>query len=687
MKSVASLGVIALLAVSCTEAGIQPKDDNTNILVDNLLEVSGEVCASEPGERRFPVKIMFVVDTSGSMQFTDPSDKNQGATQTACVDLCTTSAGLSAAECATRCAGAENPGRRGAVEAVITRFRNNPEVEFAIISYNGRIRVNGDTDADSFKFTRDDTDIEKGLESTMQADITTDYQGALSTAYQILENDMKDGNPVDLGRTKYVILWLSDGAPSPRCKKGCHSCPVGSSCNYERRSCDNGGGSCDQTCPTGTTCNYATGVCDQDADGQPTTSRCGSDRFQICDAPLADIPKGLYSGLLEPCEAYNTDEQIVAKVKEIKELAEAYGVGELRFHTAFLFVDSLPKAIRDLFYDPNLTAEGQKKSAEDLLKKMAVAGDGIYRSFNSGQSIDFLDVNYTSVTRPYGITNFIVTNMNAIPAVNHLQIDSDGDGVADILEFNAMQDFKVSMKDDRVDSDGDGYSDKMEYTLLNAGFDPGDPQKPPRRCAPSERSDDDGDGLLACEEAVLGTHPGIADTDADRIPDGLEFWFGTNPREKDAKADPDFDGKLSDEEIKIHSSPTTVDPTVQADFKYIYDVSELPARPDLRKCYTFKVRRVRLVTTKSRQGIGTTGYNDIMVYFGEGPADDPTDHGKFQVACIRAQYVEPSYKFPASGRITLTPADFHPLEQLKILKEEYATGVSDKDPCVGAPLP
>jgi hypothetical protein len=78
MKSVASLGVIALLAVSCTEAGIQPKDDNTNILVDNLLEVSGEVCASEPGERRFPVKIMFVVDTSGSMQFTDPSDKKPG---------------------------------------------------------------------------------------------------------------------------------------------------------------------------------------------------------------------------------------------------------------------------------------------------------------------------------------------------------------------------------------------------------------------------------------------------------------------------------------------------------------------------------------------------------------------------------------------------------------------------------
>lgn len=644
LVSLALLG-LTWLATGCTDATVQPISEEQNSIVDNLLQIDGEVCTSPPTEQVFPVKIMFIVDTSGSMQFTDPSDK-AGDAKAACLGSCAANTTLGTAACASACSNADNPGRRQAVEKVIERFRNNPVVSFAIISFNGRIQVNGGT---TEGFTNKEGDLQAGLQSLMEADITTDYQGALSTAYQILEKDMLDTNPVERGRTKYVVMFLSDGGPNPVCKEGCGN--------------------------------------DEVDIGVVVDSWCDVPRDQWCDnfnanTALCQKMEQWYPSMVAPCRAYNTEQEIVKKVNEIMDLGENYGAGEIRLHTAFLFVDALPKAIRDLFYDPLLTADQQKQGAEDLLKKMAVAGDGLYRSFNSGQSIDFLDINYTSVARPFGITNFIVSNMNALPAVNRLEVDSDGDGVADSVEF----DTHIGMDDRLIDSDGDGYNDKLEYDRRDLGFDPGDPKLPVRVCRDNERKDRDGDGLLDCEEAILGTDPKIADTDRDRIPDGIEFLFGTDPRKADAKLDPDFDGKLSDHEINIHSNPTVADPEVQANYKYIYDVQEQPPRPDLRKCYAFKVRRVRLVTTKQRSKAGTVGYNDIMVYFGEGPADDPRDYGSFQAACVRAQYVEPSYKYPADGRITLTPKDFYKLEEL-VNRKKIAETDPTADPCAGAPLP
>ncbi|MBW2732233.1 MAG: VWA domain-containing protein [Deltaproteobacteria bacterium] len=646
------LAIIVVLAAGCSNSELQPIDDQENLIVDDKLQISGEVCTSPPEEQVFPVKVMFIVDTSGSMQFTDPSDK-AGDAVAACTSLCTdyTPVGMTVADCAGFCANADNPGRRAAVERVIQRFKNNPVVSFAIIAFNGRVSVNGLNNvsgADNLSaFTRDEALLNDGLESLMQADITTDYQGALSQAYQTLEKDMLNSDPVSRGRTKYVVIFLSDGGPNPVCKEGC----------------------------------------------EPEGPDVGVVVDNWCNLPKEDwTPDGMigpaggwtewYPALLEPCRAYNTEEEILKKIYQILDLGTVYGVGEIRLHTAFLFVDSLPKGIADLFYDSTLSSEEQKAGAEGLLKEMAKAGDGLYRSFNSGQSIDFLDINYTAVARPFGLTNFIVTNTSALPNVDRLAIDTDGDGVSDSDEFEA----RMNMDDGNADSDGDGYNDRMEYDRRNIGFDPGNPNLPARRCRETERDDVDGDGLLACEEAILGTNPKLADSDRDRIPDGVEFWFGTDPIKNDAKTDPDFDGKFSDLEINIHSDPNVVDYGVQADYKYIYNIKEQPDRPDLLKCYDFNVRNIRLVTTKETLGAGTLGYNEILVYFGEGPADDPRDYGSFRAACVRAQYVEPSYKYPASGSITLTPANFLPLAELSHLRELARTDPT-LDPCVGSPLP
>jgi hypothetical protein len=619
------LAILLAAAASCSEAGIQPIDDHQDTVVDDLLQIEGTVCTSDPTEAVFPVKIMLIVDCSGSMQMTDPSSAVQ-------------------------------PGRQAAAKKLIDRFKNNPAVSFSVVQFNGKIVVNGSSSSSTSGFTNDVAVLNAALSSLAQADITTDYQGALSTAYEILQRDMFEASPTERVRTKYVVIFVSDGGPNPKCKEGCTNDPPS-------------------------------------VPGISMDSWCDLPRDKWCDSfNPTDCQNNMltwYPAMVEPCKAYNQDSQILQKVAEIMDLGRQYSVGEIRFHTGFLYLPGLDPALQKLFVgiDPAVdVVDCETKlgtfpkiiTPECLLRKMADVGNGIFRNFSSGQQIDFLSINYATVARPFGMTSLIASNINSIPYINKLLVDTDGDGLDDETEFAAK------LNPLSPDTDGDGYNDKLEYDRRKAGFDPLDPNVPVKKCI--EREDLDGDGLNGCEEKILGTDPKIADTDRDRITDGIEFIFGTNPLADDTKQDIDFDGKLSGEEIRIHSSPNTADPEIHAGYRYIYDVRDQGDRPDRRKCYDFSIRHVRLVTTSEKGFAGSLGYNDIILTFGEGPSDDPRDYGAFKAACVRAQYVTPNYKYPADGRVTLEDKDFYPLPTL-LKGRADALKDHSKDPCRGAPLP
>ena len=224
------LALVCGLAAGCSDAGLQPVDDSEGTAVDDKLLLTGEVCTSDPTEAVFPVKIMFIVDASGSMQFTDPSDANTSTTfqgsntnqsssaaQTNCLSSCTSTG---AGNCAQLCSNPNSPGRQAAVQKVINRFKNNPAVEFAIIRFNARVTVNGG-EPGCEGFSNKANCIQRGLESLTQAEIFTDYQGALDKAYEVLERDMIDASPIERIRSKYVLVFISDGAPDPQCEEGC----------------------------------------------------------------------------------------------------------------------------------------------------------------------------------------------------------------------------------------------------------------------------------------------------------------------------------------------------------------------------------------------------------------------------------------------------------------------------------
>ncbi|MCI0497846.1 MAG: hypothetical protein L0Z54_06115 [Thermoplasmata archaeon] len=121
-----------------------------------------------------------------------------------------------------------------------------------------------------------------------------------------------------------------------------------------------------------------------------------------------------------------------------------------------------------------------------------------------------------------------------------LDPDTDGDGIADGLEVSiAMRHAALSDIDldglptwADADSDGDGLPDGKEGVADVDGDG-----------VPSMLDlDSDGDGLPDAFELAAGLDPKCTDTDGDGMPDGWEVENGLDPLRDDAMEDPDADG-------------------------------------------------------------------------------------------------------------------------------------------------
>ncbi len=244
----------------------------------------------------------------------------------------------------------------------------------------------------------------------------------------------------------------------------------------------------------------------------------------------------------------------------------------------------------------------------------------------------------------------MVTNVSAFPGGDQYLPDSDGDGVDDNTEMREGTDPLLS------DSDHDGYQDFIELKRISGGFDPRDASRPDEPC--TERQDSDGDGLRFCEEALYKTDDKLVDTDADGFPDRMEILMGTDPLRNDTMEDLDSDGRRNSDELLFHTHPSRADERLWDDRRYWYEMWSVADELQDRQCYGFEIRHLTLVTTKDRDGPGSRGHNDILLWFDQSSYDDPLDPGRFKVACARAQYIAPDYKIPPRGQVTLTNEDF-----------------------------
>ena len=380
MRQRGALG--ALLLVACSEASLYPAQRPPAVR-DDRLTIHGQFCTEVPQPTEFPVRILFIVDISQSMNITDPMPNP-----------------CAQAACFTR--------RATAVEDILNTYPAGNGVEYGLITFQSSVAIETrDSSGQLGGFTASSDEVKLRLPALNVGVGETNYVGALDTAYEMLQQDMIALDTTARSRARYVIVFISDGLPSP------------------------------------TSVEY----------GMP--------------------------------------DDIRQAVQNIASLQKQQRLAEIAFHTVYLSAPDTPDSVQ--------------LQAKELLAEMANLGGGTFRAFDATQRIDLFYIDFTSFIRTFALKQLVAVNLNALPVKGETVVDTDGDGLSDAEEELAGSSPFL------VDTDGDGFSDLLEVRQSNAGLDPLFSGDADCRMA-TDRLDDDGDGLLNCEERYFGTNSRLIDS-------------------------------------------------------------------------------------------------------------------------------------------------------------------------------
>lgn len=587
------MGLICFNVLSCNRLDWVPIEDALPKFERQRFSISGELCTSPSEDLSFPLRVLFVVDGSESMEVTDPPNPET-----------------------------EESGRQRAVretwQRLLEQSRGDAETRVGIMRFSAQAEfltgedIDGDGVRDSY-FTRRPELLEVATEKLSVTDRTTNYLNALDTVYLALRTEALRAEGESLGRSRYVVIFLSDGLPSD--------------------GANNGSGS--------------------------------------------------------------ASSQIELKISEILKLKQIFGIGEINLHTLFLSTEE------GLVLD---------QAAQDLLSDMADLGEGSYRSFPSGESLNFLHIELSRIKRLYSLkalvpltshlvqgseqqskslnsewnqASFIDANQDGIPSCGEPMADSDMDGLADLYEV------RLGTDPFNADTDGDGLRDRVEWLYRRSGLDPLDATD--ASCDPEMLGimDSDGDGLNDCEEAFFGSLANRVDSDDDGIPDGVEFRFGTSPQQKEAQTDLDWDGTQNSVEVLNGFDPLCDDAAIRSRVGYAREIEETGVN-EQQSCYRFSVRGLpalaNMTSNMSSADIyddesstrqATVSENRVLLYAGEGAFDEKSKASKWRVACvlapidpengllpkIQAISAEESAQWGKELRFELNDEDFVPLTQ------------------------
>ncbi len=652
---------VAVVLSSCTNAALE-KPGGPATTLDNQLTLTGRVCTQPPNPNGFPVKVLFLVDQSGSMCISDPPG-SQGA-----AGLCEELVQLGIVP-----ANLTTPARVRAIESLLTQFQNEitnqgANISISIVPYSTNVQnpypVAGSVPGFVTPFGL------TGYLSALQGQLGkgTDDQGALSYAYSVIAADVAatyQSNPELLPRTRYVVVWLTDGTPYPRCAAN-----------------DN---------------------LPEYADPQHPYLIWQDEDPDFCNVAGSTGPDAI-NGFVVGTDR-NQNYQIFSYVDQLMSLKSTYNLGDIRLDTVLLFNQAAVQACGTICEDiygvyPNTPVAQYPAAAHQvaqwLLTQVALRGNGVYQEFIDGdiQDLGLGALDYSSLASRNVVKNLIVQALRSEPAVTMRAVDSDGDGLIDSADQAYLYPGSV-LSPYVLDSNQDGFSDRFEVLHQSDGFIPGNPVKDLRGCDPTRTAtlgcvsftDTDGDGLTSWEEAYLGTHPNIVDSDSDGIPDGIEVRYGLDPLVTNVGKDTDSDGISDIDEIRGGTDPSTPD-------RALYDSTAMQytfvatVQADNSVCYDYSVSNIQLVTPPDNVS-AVEGFNLFKVWFDEAPESAvATDYGVWKVACAWAQYSPAlggatGVRVPAGPSLTINDANFYPPSQL-IYPSQYQ---GNPNRCVGIAPP
>jgi hypothetical protein len=638
-----AIALQAVAFVACTDAYLQPKATQLDT-VDDKLTLRGRVCASPPTTAGFPVKVMFIIDQSGSMCVSDPPGAQSSG------GFCQAAAAVPP--------GVTQPARVRALLRLLNTFSQAPNVEVGLVTFetNAKKAFPPQSSAAIFGNPADSQLLSTINGLQYQLGKGTDYQGALATAYTLVKSDIDQvvqNNPAELPRTRYVIVFLTDGTPYPKCASNDNLTQYADPDNPELIWADSSG--------AGDFCN-------------------------LIDPSDPDYITGFVAGTDR-----NQNYQLYAYVDQIMELKRFNNIGDIRFHTILLFNEEAVRLCglicQDLYGSyPNYTTaanypQAAHRIAQYVLRKLAEKGNGVYQEFSDNAGIANMGLgalDYTSLASKNVMKQFMVKSMSSQPGVETRELDTDGDGLIDERD----NDFTYKTNNFIPDTDGDCFDDNFEALHRDDGFDPA--QKDGRGCDPASKltpgcrcRDTDGDGLSQFAEGYLGTREALFDSDGDGIGDGDETRWGLDPTAPTANTlDTDGDGIPDSVELRADSQPTRADNRFFDKLGYQYETT--PVAANGTTCYDFTVSNLTLVTPPKRAGL-RQGFNLYKLYFGESPESGvATDYGVWRAACAWAQYDPPSIRDPLGPELTLQDSNFVQPDQVNS-EADYAVN------CVGNP--
>lgn len=174
-------------AVSCSDTEIFIPNQFLEQVTDNRISIQGGFCAEGADSLNSNLKIMFIIDRSNSMNVTDPNNQRISAAQDVVV--------------------------RFIDEAANLTIRDG--VEFAVISFFANVVVHTRDERGLPGFTNNGAATLGGLAQLGQTGSNTNYTGALAEALVVLNRDMAQLEEEARGRTRYEIIFVSDGMPFP----------------------------------------------------------------------------------------------------------------------------------------------------------------------------------------------------------------------------------------------------------------------------------------------------------------------------------------------------------------------------------------------------------------------------------------------------------------------------------------
>ncbi len=224
----------------------------------------------------------------------------------------------------------------------------------------------------------------------------------------------------------------------------------------------------------------------------------------------------------------------------------------------------------------------------NIVRKAQLAGGNRSRYVvkEEDKELDYSQIGIYSLVK-YRLKQLFVSNMNAaVSRGGTLAVDSDGDGLSDVVEIEKGT-------NPAMYSSGGILQNCSDLVWLKNGG------KCQTSCVSGQQlADTDHDGINDCDETVFGTDGYAFDSDNDSIYDGLELRISSNPLVKDANDDDDRDGRkteaeayqqtniLIDDNKLQHTNLTNVETTF---------VNEIHGQ----NCYEVSVTQLPLFDTKS----------------------------------------------------------------------------------------